>query len=54
MTDRSSKPFDVSATAATPVAGLRLAPQMLMMFLLGVALVVVIAIVTYSILFFGL
>jgi putative ATP-binding cassette transporter len=55
MADRSSKPFDVPATAAAPVAGLRLAPQMLIMFrafwaspqrtkilLLGVALVVVI------------
>jgi len=55
MADRSSKAFDVPATAAAPVAGLRLAPQMLIMFrafwaspqrtkilLLGVALVVVI------------
>src|ERR1700745_82497 len=55
MADRSSKPFDVPATAAAPVAGLRLAPQMLILFrafwaspqrtkilLLGVALVVVI------------
>jgi hypothetical protein len=55
MADRSSKPFDVPATAAAPVAGLRFAPQMLIMFrafwaspqrtkilLLGVALVVVI------------
>jgi len=55
MADRSSKPFDVPATAAAPVPGLRLTPQMLIMFrafwaspqrtkilLLGVALVVVI------------
>ena len=55
MADRSSKPSDVPATAAAPAAGLRLTPQMLMMFraflaspqrtkllLLGVAIVAVI------------
>src|ERR1700745_4101524 len=61
MADLSSKPFDVPATAAAPVAGLRLAPQMLILFrafwaspqrtkilLLGVALVVVIGATAYG------
>ena len=59
MTDRSSKPSD--AAAAAPVAGLRLAPQMSMMFrafwaspqrnkvlLLGIALVAVIGATAYG------
>src|ERR1700730_6857425 len=61
MADRSSKPFDVPATAAASVAGLRLAPQMLIMFrafwaspqrskilLLGVALVAVIGVTAFG------
>jgi ABC-type uncharacterized transport system fused permease/ATPase subunit len=32
MANRSSKPYDSIATAAAPLAGARLSPQMLMMF----------------------